>query len=133
MYMYYSMDYIVDIKCLYTRRHCSIMKALCLLFFSKKLLLGALSLLFSVPKTIESGLAPRPNAIRSAYQARPKSLLTGVGSGLVTTPNVIGSCSQPDPWLLGPAFNQTQISSIFFPLYIYFLFFYVNFFFIKRK
>ena len=87
------MDYIVDIKCLYSRRHCSIIRALYLLFFSKKLLLRALSLLFSVPKTIESGLAPRPNAIGFVYQARPKSLSTGIGSGLVTKPNVIRSCS----------------------------------------
>jgi hypothetical protein len=50
------------------------MGALSLIFFNQKVLLRALSFLFSVPKAIGFGLATRPNAIRFDFQPHPPVL-----------------------------------------------------------
>jgi len=50
------------------------MGALSLMFFNQKVLLRALSFLFSVLKAIGFGLATRPNAIRSDFQPHPPIL-----------------------------------------------------------
>jgi hypothetical protein len=64
-------DHTVDIKCLYHGPHCSVIGALSLLFFSQKVLLGALYFVVSVPKASRSALAARPDAIKSGSQPDP--------------------------------------------------------------
>ena len=86
-----TIDYTIDRECLHCRWHCSVMKALSLLFFSKKVLLRVLSFLFPMPKAVGFGC---------------KSLLKGVWFGLATRPNVIGLSFQPYPMILGMARQQ---------------------------
>ena len=72
-----------------------------MLFFGKKVLLGALSFLFCVPKAAGSGLSARPTAIRFDMKARPKSFPKGVGFGLVAKPIAMEFDLQLDSQILG--------------------------------
>ena len=98
------MDYIIDIKCLHYKRHCNVMKVLPLLFFSQKILLGALFFLFSVSKVV-----------RSDWVIRPKSLSKDVVSGLATRLKALGSSFQPGLLILGLAGPPNIFNFIFLP------------------
>ena len=64
------MDHTVNIKHLHCGQHYNTIGALSLLLFSQKVLLGALSLLLSVPKVVGFGLIARINVIGSGWAAK---------------------------------------------------------------
>jgi hypothetical protein len=117
-------NHTITIEYLHYRQHCSVRGHCLFCFLIKKYCWEALSFMYSVPKVVRFDLT-----------AKPKSFPTDTGSSLTATPSAIRSASQPDPRLLDSALSQIQICQflVFLPLWIFFSFSLIEFFFIQWR